>query len=241
MRSCGERGRRVSLESWQRETASALLRDGGDDWDVHRNTVRGGLVDTLATAFPVTQRIVGVRAFATLADAFVRAEPPRVPQLSAYGTGFADFIAAGDVGQRLAYLADVARLEWARAESYFAADAPALDPTRLAALTPEEMERAVLRLHPATRLLESAFPIQRIWDVNQSDDVPAVDMRVAETVLVTRPGLQIVQRKIVPADAVLIKAIAAGATLGKAAVVVDESFDLQAALAAHFVGATFAA
>lgn len=229
----------LDLATWQRETAQKLLRDGDDALAVHRNNVRGGLGETLATAFPVTRRIVGVKAYAALADAFVRATPPRVPQLSAYGTGFADFIAGHEVSRQLAYLADVARLEWARAESYFAADAAVLDPARLAALMPEAMADVVLRLHPATRLVHSRFPIHRIWEVHQSGNVPEVNMNVEEAVLVTRPGMELVTRKISSADAALVRAIAAGRTLGEAAEAMGP--DLQAALAAHFTHATFAA
>lgn len=234
----------LDLAQWQRETAATVLSDAACDagMAVHRNSVRGGLAETLAAAFPVTLRIVGARAFAILADGFVRGTPPRAPQLSAYGVGFADFVATDALGQRLAYLGDIARLEWARGESYFAADAPAFDPARLALLSPVEMAGAALHLHPATRLVESRFPIHRIWDVNQTDDVPAVNMRIAETVLVTRPGMRIVAHKIAPADAALVKALAAGRSLGEAAdtaISVDANFNLQTALAAHFGDATF--
>ncbi len=230
----------LELEQWQRETAAVLLCDGDDDFAVHRNNVRGGLAETLAATFPVTRRIVGAKVFAGLADAFVRSAPPRAPQLSAYGAGFADFIAGHEIGRPLPYLSDVARLENARAESYFAADAAALTPARMAALSPEDMAAAVLALHPATRLVQSRFPIHRIWEVNQRDDVPAVDMGVAETVLVTRPGMAMVMRKLSAADTALVQT--AGRSLGEAAdaaMAVDAGFDLQGALAAHFTSATF--
>lgn len=230
----------LELGQWQRETAAVLLRDGDDDFAVYRNNVRGGLVETLATAFPVTRRIVGAAAFAGVADAFVCAAPPRVPHLSAYGAGLADFIAGHEIGGQLPYLSDVARLEWARAESYFAADAPSMDPARLAALSPEGMAAAVLALHPAARLVPSRYPIHRIWEVNQLDNVPGVDMSVAETVLVTRPGMAIAMRKICAADAALVQAAERSLDeAADAAMAVDAGFNLQAALAAHFTGATF--
>src|SRR5258706_11424995 len=94
-----------------------------DRIDVYRNTVQSSLTEVLASAFPVTQRIVGDRFFAGLARAFIAAHPPRRPHLSTYGDGFSAFIAASDIEQQLSYLPDVARLEWARGEAYFAADA----------------------------------------------------------------------------------------------------------------------
>lgn len=211
---------------------------------VHRNTVRASLVEVLAAAYPVTLRIVGAAFFAQMAGQFVVAAPPRVPQLSAYGRGFADFIAAADVGQRLPYLADVARLGWARAEAYFAGDADVLDPAALAALSPADMAGLVLELHPATRVVVSAFPIHRIWSVNQLKDVPRITMDGAEAVLISRTENTLRMRVVAAADVAFISAVGEGQALGAAAdraLGVNADFDLQAALAVHFSGGTFRA
>lgn len=219
------------------ELAPLLTAAHGDlarRMNVYRNTVRGSLAGSLATAFPATARLAG-RDFAALAERFVMAMPPRVPQLSAYGADFALFIHDDEVGRRLAYLSEVAQLEWARSESYFAADAPALDPARLAALSPDEMAATALKLHPATRLIVSACSIYRLWQ----GDAPA---NAGEAVLVTRKDDYLVTRALAPADAEMIGTIAAGKPLGEAAAAalgVDAAFDLQGALQTHFINATF--
>lgn len=213
---------------------------------VYRNTVQQSLVDTLATAFPVVVRIVGARFFRALARDFVVRFPPAVPQLALYGAGFPDFIAGHERTQMLPYLADVARLEWARGECYFAADAPPLDPSQLAGLAPERLAAARLTLHPAARLVRSPFPIHRIFMVNQPDviAVPPVDMSIPEDVLLTRPGGRVDLRLIAQADAAFVAALAAGAALAQAAdaaLAADAAFDLQGALQQHFARGTFAA
>jgi hypothetical protein len=244
------------LAIMQRRFRAAMLSDSDGDAaplidanaagriSIYRNTVRQSLADVLATAFPVTRRIVGAVFFAGLADGFIIKAPPRVPQLLAYGRDFADFIAGQDVGQRLAYLADVARLEWLRGEAYFAADAPPLDPQRLAALSPDAMERLVLDMHPATRLLCSTHPIHRIWEVNQPKivEVPKVDMSVAQCVLISRRDHHVVVREIGAGDATFISALARGKPLGEAAgatLAQHADFDLQRALQDHFIHQTF--
>ncbi len=209
---------------------------------VYRNTVQAGLIDVLATAFPVTQRIVGPDFFHGVAGRFVAAAPPRVPQLSLYGDGFADFIAREDVGRQLSYLPDTARLEWARGESYFAADAPTLNAVRLAAFGPDDLERMALALHPATRLIGSNYPIYRIWEVNQPAviKVPRVDMNVGQWALVSRREHHVVTREILKADAAFLSAIIAGKTLAEATTAItDARFDLQQALQDHFINGTF--
>lgn len=215
-----------------------------DRIDVYRTTVQESLAEVLATAFPVTQRIVGAAFFRRLAGAFVAAHPPGVPQLSAYGDALPDFIAAFAPARELPYLPDVARLEWARSDSYFAADAAHLAPATLQTLAPEDLETLELSLHPATRIVPSSFPILTIWEVNQPQvtDIPAVDMNVAQRVLVTRVDDVVPMREIGVGDMALVAALAAGAGLGDAAemsLAVDAAFDLQTALQDHLLGGTF--
>jgi hypothetical protein len=214
--------------------------------DVYRTTVQESLADVLATAFPVTQRIVGPAFFRGIAGAFIAAHPPRAPQLSAYGDALPDFIAGLAPARDLPYLPDVARLEWARSDSYFAADAAHLDPRSLQALAPDALESLELRLHPATRIVPSSFPILTIWEVNQPDivEVPPVDLRVPQRVLVTRMNDVVLLREIGAADMAFVTALAAGAALSDAAemaAAVDAGFDLQTALQDHLLGGTFAA
>ena len=211
---------------------------------VYRNTVQASLVDVLATAFPVTRRVVGEAFFANLAARFIRLAPPRLAHLSAFGGDLADFIAGEDVGRRLAYLADVTRLEWARGCAYFAADTKPLDPARLAAMSPDDLEQTILVLHPATRLVESAFPIHRIWEVNQPEivEIPRLDLALGQAALVSRRGHHIMTRALAAADAALIGAFAAGKAMGEAAataLATDDAFDLQQALQDHFINGTF--
>ncbi len=211
---------------------------------IYRNTVQQSLIDILATAFPATQRIVGPRFFAALARDFVVHHPPDVPQLSKYGAGFADFIKVHEHVREIPYLADIARLEWARSEAYFAADALPLDPAQLGAVPPEKLPTLTFALHPATRLITSEYPIHRIWTVNQPNvgDVPEIDMTVCESVIVTRPHHEVMVRLISAADAVFVAALSRQQPLGAAAVAAMESdarFDLQSALQLHFIHGTF--
>jgi len=224
---------------------SSVLERGQDAGiAVYRTTVQRSLVKALGATFPVVQRIIGPKAFSDLAQRFVITAPPRAAYLSAYGADFANFIVGdNDATARAPYLSGVARLEWARADSYFAADAAPLDSARLTNFAPDSLEGLILHLHPATRLIVSRFPILRIWEVNQPEiaDVPRVDMAEAETVLVTRPDAQVVTRKLTPGDAAFIVAVMSGETLGEAAeaaLAAQSDFNLQAALEAHFVNAT---
>ncbi len=93
--------------------------------------------------------------------------------------------------------------------------------------------------------MPSSFPILTIWEVNQPDvtDVPVVDMRVAQRVLITRVDDVVPMRELSIGDMAFVTALAAGAGLGDAAemaLAVDAAFDLQTTLQDHLLGGTFA-
>ena len=213
---------------------------------IYRNTVQTSLAEVLAAAFPVVRRIVGDGFFRDLCRRFIQIHPPRRPQLSAYGGDLPAFIAADARAAELPYLADTARLEWARSEAYFAADALPLDPAALTQIPADRLAGIILTLHPALRLIRSPFPVARIWRVNQPavTDVPAVDMSVPENVLLSRPQTRVIVREIGAGDAAFIAAIGAGATLGDAvdqAHQEDPHFALEEALRDHLVNGSFGA
>ena len=65
-------------------------------------------------AFPVVKRLVGDKYFHAMANVFLLREPPFSPLLIHYGETFAAFVEEFEAAKPLPYLADVARLEYAR-------------------------------------------------------------------------------------------------------------------------------
>lgn len=212
---------------------------------IHRNNTYASLVEVLRAAHPVVCRLVGTDFFAAAARRFIRDQPPTAPQLSAYGGGFAAFLEDFPPARAVPYLPDVARLEWARLEAHFAADAPPLEPSALAAMPPERCPDLVLELHPSVRLVASPYPIQRIWAANQPEraTVPRIDLEAGgQAVLVRRPAATVEAVVLPPGERALLAALGDGRPLGAAAEAAlrqDPGLDLQAALAAHLLGGTF--
>ncbi len=214
---------------------------------VYRNNVLVSLRSVLEGSFPATRRRLGPERFAVLAFDFIRAEPPARPQLSAYGTGFPAFVERSIEAAALPCLADVARLEWARKEAYDAADAQPLALTNLTAIPVERYPELRFELHPSLRLIRSAGPVYTLWraaldDATEGSAPPASSGR-AEQVLVVRPEMTVTTRPIALADLLLTEALAEGLPLAEAAAraqSADAGFDLQAALARHLAGGSFA-
>jgi hypothetical protein len=157
-------------------------------FDVHRNTVLGGLVRALAEGFPSVERLVGPAFFAAMAAEFVRAQPPQHPVLLAYGGGFADFVARFPPVAHLPYLADVARIDGLRRRAWHAVDIAAIGHGTLVGIEPRQLAGLRVALHPGVGLLGSPHPARTLWEA-QNGDAPRLPVDwVAETVLVRRRG-----------------------------------------------------
>jgi hypothetical protein len=205
---------------------------------VYRNNCLISLTEALKATFPVLHRLVGDGYFRTAAVAFIQAHPPQEPRLCAYGGAFAAFLESYPPASTLVYLPDVARLEWALNAAWHARDANAL--------TPADMARAaecdtVLQLHPACRLLESRWPIERIWRANQPDgDADAlIDLdQGGGLLLVYRQEFDVALAAITRGEFVMLQRFAEGATIESAAgdaLAADPSCDLATGLAAAVI------
>ena len=206
---------------------------------VHRNNVVSSLVDGLASTFPVVQALVGEAFFRAMAAVFVRASPPRSPVLAGYGDAMPGFIASFAPARGLAYLADVARLEFARVRAFHAADVAPLTAAAAPAALAHGERVGELRLvcHPAWQLVCSPHPIASLWAAHQSevDDVPlaAIDLGQAESALVLRPALEVHVLALAPGAAAFADALGRQTGLAEAAaaaVAADSDFDLSATL-----------
>jgi hypothetical protein len=214
---------------------------------VYRNNVFGNYRKVLAATFPVVRRLVGDAFFDAAADHFVPGHPSTRGDVNRYGGEFAVFLAAYPPARELAYLADVARLEWAIDQAGIAADAGPLDTTALAAVAADALAHLRLVLHPAARLLASPYPVLRIWQVNQPG-YPG-DLRIdlgegPDTLLVTRGTNGVTVERIGRGDHTLLAALAANATLGsaaEAAAAAEPAFDLGVALRRHVANQTLVA
>jgi len=231
------------------EPLAPLLREDGIAVDrrlqVYRNNTFSSLTAALKDNFPVVCQLVDERFFAYAAQAYIRAHPPRAPRLAEYGADFAEFLAGFEPARHLTYLPDVARLEWAVDVAYHAADAPKLDPSRIAVLTQDRYPELVFVAHPSCRLLASEFPVDRIWQAHQADGGPdgTIDLAAGGCrLLVDRHENEI---RMLPLDApgfTFLQAVIAGHPLQAAyetAAAAAAEFDLIAALSLHLTRGTF--
>lgn len=232
------------------QALAPIVRDDGMAFDhrlqVYRNNTLVSLTAALKETFAVVCRLVDDRFFGYAAQEYIRGHPPRAPRLAEYGADFGDFLAAFEPVRHLAYLPDVARLEWAVNTAFHAEDAPTLDPARIAALPQERYAALRFDAHPSGRLFESGFPVDRIWQAHQpgGDLERRIELSSGGCrLLIDRHDGDIRFLTLDAAGFALAAALFAGRRLQEAyeaAAVIDEAFDLIAALSTHLTRGTFA-
>lgn len=187
---------------------------------VHRNNVAVSLVEALVDTYPVVARLVGDAFFRAMAGLAARAHPPASPVLLEWGGALPGFIAAFPPAAGLPWLADVARLEWARVEAFHAADATPIAGAALTGLPPDAVARLRLTPHPSLRLIASPWPVLSLYAANRPGADPAataLDLSRAEDVLVIRPDLAVDLHALPAGGCRFVAALAAGARLAEAA------------------------
>jgi hypothetical protein len=202
---------------------AGLVRDGAvpaqTRIEVYRNNAREGFRKALAADYPVVERLVGAACFRGLARDYLRAHPSRSGDLQHFGRDFAEFLRRIYGGSEYAYLADVARLEWAYQQVLLAPDATPAPAAALATCDPEALEHVRLRLHPASDVVRSAYPLLRIWEANQDGADPEARVDLAsgpDAILLRRLEAHVELRRIGPDAAAFIDALRTGQTLDDA-------------------------
>lgn len=142
---------------------------------IYRNNARLILTENLMRTFPAVTAMVDEQFFKFAADAFIKSHPPQAADLNDYGAELPDFLAGFEPLAAHPYIADLARLEWARHEAYLAAD------------TTDSP------LHPALRLVRSDWPIDKIWLMAQPGyDGDAPDLSAGGAyIAVARDGINV--------------------------------------------------
>jgi hypothetical protein len=130
-----------------------------DRLDIYASMYFYRLRDCLAEDYPKVAAVVGGAEFHNLVTDYLLIHPSRHWSLRYLGEPFAEFLAEHRLGQRAAFLGDLARLEWARIEVFDAADAPMLDAEGATAAGAD----LALSLVPAVKILSLDWNVAPIW------------------------------------------------------------------------------
>ncbi len=181
---------------------------------IYANMYLWRLVDALRETFPNLVRHLGDERFAALAEDYLRRNP-------------SDHHDVGQVGRRLAAfvreypdpdrpdLADLAELEWARHEVFFAPPAEPAGPDAFARLTPEAFGRTGLVLSPALRVVVLDHAVAPVWRRLEDGEPLEPPSPGPSAVAVWRSGFDVFHCALSLDEAVALEGAAAGDDLAR--------------------------
>jgi hypothetical protein len=135
-----------------------------DRLEVYRNNVFGGFDSVLEIMYPATKQLVGADYFQNLCSKYHQQYPSTSGNLDEYGKYFSKLIGDLKNQHNLAYLRDLAALEWRYHLAYFIKDVEAFDLEKFQKLKQKDLFKVKFKLHPSCHLISSRYPIYSIWE-----------------------------------------------------------------------------
>jgi hypothetical protein len=172
-------------------------------------------VDALKEDFPKLAALLGEDGFGQLVHRYVMTHPSEHFSLGRLGRKLAEFLSEQPQDHGRPDLADLASLEWARAEVFVERDAPLATEAALADLRPHEFARARLKLIPAVRLLRLGHDVISLWRAIENSEAPPDPAARERDVLVWRKQWTAYHVAVASDEAQALRWAQQGRTLGE--------------------------
>ena len=177
------------------------------------------IAESLGSDFAALKKDLGDEQFLRLAAAYLKAFPSRVGNIGEVGRHLPKFLRSrlsdGEYEGR-PYLSDLARLEWAGIESFYAPDAAPLFPQALTQISTEDWPKVCFKLDPSVRLLGTRWSIEDHWQTrgNEDDKAPKIQaLSAGSALLVHRRGGEVSIRRMEALEYRTLKSMASGEPL----------------------------
>jgi hypothetical protein len=143
-----------------------------DAHQIYHNNFISTHTKALRQVYPVVEKLIGQDCFEHLTAVYIPQHLSGSYKLQDYGKIFPDFLEQFEPLKDIIYLADVARLEWAIHELFYAKE-DALS---------------------TVRIVSSRYPVLSIWELcNDKDDEKKLDLSIGpETILIQRKNREMI-------------------------------------------------
>jgi hypothetical protein len=187
---------------------------------IYRNNVLGAINNAMKETYETVCLLVGDDFFCYMVEQYVEYDKPSSGDLGEYGQKFPEFITALPQCRSIAYLSDIARLEWLRHLSYSAADHQPMSISQLAQISSDDLERASFEFSPSLFVMESSHPVDVIWEIcsqkiaNDEESV-ALPQRGAH-LMIYRDGYHLTHKLASHCDYSMLEMLIRGDSVGEA-------------------------
>lgn len=214
----------ASLKAGKHDLADTFQEDHiplEERLSVYQNNIIGSLSAALSKTYPLIEALTGPAFLKQIAREFVITCPPEGGCIQHYGKEFSDFIAHYPPARGFPYLPDIANLERALNDAYYAPDDDALTALNLAAIPQESLTETPLPLRQSAHLLTSLYPLLEIRDFCLSEEdsnaaIPDLTAPHETHLLICRPALEVEITPLNPDEHHMLARLQAKETLGTA-------------------------
>ena len=177
-------GFKLNVENKNREWLETQVMANGiaakDRLKIYENNICHSLIIALQDNFPVTLRLLGQEYFDSIAMDYSRENLPRTPLLMNYGENFPEYLSQLRALDDYPYMEDIAKLEQNWRKCYHAADRAILSKEAFwDEMLMEDAELSSRNIYieftPSFILMSSSYPIDKIWQINQDDNINSED------------------------------------------------------------------
>jgi len=181
---------------------------------IYASMYRWRLVEALRETFPKLASHLGDEVFASLAEDYLRRHPSEHHDVAQVGRRLAAFLREFPDPER-PDLADLAELEWARHQVFFAPPAEPVGVEAFAGLAPEALTRTGLLLSPALRVLVLDHAAAPLWRRLEDGEPPQPPSSGPSAVAVWRSGFDVFHATLPLHEAVALEGARSGDSLAK--------------------------
>ncbi|MGH7843437.1 MAG: HvfC/BufC family peptide modification chaperone [Candidatus Binataceae bacterium] len=158
------------------------------------------LLEVFKEDYPATLAVLGDAQFHNLITGYLIDYPPSEPSIMYAGRDLPTFLRANALTERTPFVADLAALERALVEIFHAADAVPLEAAAMNAIAPADWPSLRMRRHPASRILEVGWRVERVLRAVEQQEQWSVPAREAVNLLVWRRQARVFYRELEPGE-----------------------------------------
>lgn len=214
-----------------------------DRLEVYHHNIVGGLVAALAGTFSATRALVGDAYFSKMASAYVKGHLPQSANLNLYGADFPAYVKGFVNGQKLPYLGDVARFEWAWNEVFLAPDETPVNPELFTRMDETALHKLTFSLLASVQLFSSSYPVDELYRFAESTgqgNSPVMEGNVK--LMLFRPQTEVMVLRLKPVEFEVLERFSRGNSVAQMVDYLstqDGDFNLEEFLTKCFILAVF--